>query len=206
MKDLVILAADKDMKTALDALLSRDRALGIRPIRHDVFTHPGHDPACAREGVSFLEPFSAQYRHALLMFDYEGSGMEQNCTPAELQSSLDEAFTRGAWGANAKTVLLYPELEAWVWSDSPHVESEIRWNDSRVSLTDWMIQKQWLSQGQVKPPRPKEALDAALHRAGQPHSASLFGRLASTISFQRCADPSFRYFLQTLHKWFSKEE
>ena len=48
-KDLVILAADKDLEHALQGLLARPRALDIRPIAFDVFVHPRHDAACARE-------------------------------------------------------------------------------------------------------------------------------------------------------------
>ena len=206
MKDLVILAADKDLRTALEALLKRYQSLGIRPITFTVFTDPGHDPACARTGVRFLEQFVGQFQRALLMFDYEGCGMEQTCTPDELQSILDAELCSGPWGTNAKTLILNPELEAWVWSDSPKVSESIRWKGSRESLTDWLIQAGRLAQGQTKPPRPKEAFDAALFAAGQPHSASLFGRLAETVSFQRCADPSFAMFCQTLREWFPKED
>jgi len=206
MKDLVILAADKDLRTALEALLKRDQSLGIRPITFTVFTDPGHDPACARTGVQFLDQFVGQFQRALLMFDYEGSGMEQTYLPELLQSTLDTQFHNGPWGNNAKTLLLNPELEAWVWSDSPKVSEAIRWNGSRESLDSWLIQKGLLAQGQIKPPRPKEAFDAALCAAGQPHSASLFGRLAENVSFRRCADPSFGKFCQTLREWFPRED
>lgn len=206
MKDLVILAADKDLRTALEALLKRDQSLGIRPITFTVFTEPGHDPACARTGVQFLDQFVGQFQRALLMFDYEGSGMEQTCTPDELQTTLDTQLHGGPWGTNAKTLLLNPELEAWVWSDSPQVSEAIRWKGSRESLTAWLIQEGRLAQGQPKPPRPKEAFDAALYAAGQPHSASLFGRLAENVSFRRCTDPSFDKFCQILREWFPRED
>ena len=53
-KDLVVLAADKDMEYALKGLLSRPQALGIRTIEADIRVHPGHDPACAGRGVEYL--------------------------------------------------------------------------------------------------------------------------------------------------------
>ena len=67
VKDLIILAADKDMEHALRGLLKRPEALGIRPIEKDIIVHPEHDPACARRGIGFLSIFSKQYRHSLLM-------------------------------------------------------------------------------------------------------------------------------------------
>ena len=205
MKDLIILAADKDLTTALKALLKRDKSLDIRPLTFDIFTEPGHDPACANEGVQFLEKFHGQFYHALLMFDYEGSGLEQTCTSAELEVKLNRQFADGAWGNAAKALLLNPELEAWVWSDSPHVPEIIGWNETQPPFNTWLVQKGWIAQGQTKPTHPKEAFDAALYAARQPHSASLFGRLAEEVGFKRCTDPSFANFCKTLRGWFPRE-
>ena len=72
-RDLVVLAADKDMEHALRGLLARHKSLPIRKIAFDIFVHPRHDAACARRGVSFLSPFSRRYQHALLIMDHDGS-------------------------------------------------------------------------------------------------------------------------------------
>lgn len=206
MKDLVVLAADKDLKTALESLLKRHQALEICPITFDVYTDPGHDPTCARQGVQFLNSFYGQYHHALLMFDYEGSGMEQKFSADELQQALDSQLQSGPWKTDAKTILLTPELEAWVWSDSPNLSDAIRWKGPRTSMNDWLVQKELLTQGQIKPARPKEALDAALYEAKQPHSSSLFGVLAEKVSFRNCTDVSFGKFCDTLRHWFPRED
>ena len=74
-KDLIVLAADKDMQSALTGLLrTRQRALGIRTVTFDILVHSRHDPACARQGVSFLQNYAKDYRHGLLVFDHEGCG------------------------------------------------------------------------------------------------------------------------------------
>ena len=65
MKDLVVLAADKDLQFTLEGLLARPEALGIRPIERDIFVDPEHDPGCALRGVEFLSPFANEYRHGL---------------------------------------------------------------------------------------------------------------------------------------------
>jgi len=39
-KDLVVLVADKNIEFAVKGLLSRPRALGVRPITSDFFVHP----------------------------------------------------------------------------------------------------------------------------------------------------------------------
>lgn len=97
MKDLVILAADKDLEFALKGLLDRPEAIGIRAISADIFVEPEHDPACALRGVEFLTHLETQYQKALLMFDHEGSGKEA-MTREALQEELNAAFARTAWG------------------------------------------------------------------------------------------------------------
>ena len=45
-KDLVVLTADLNTENTFKGLLSRPEALGISPVRHDIFRHPDKDPGC----------------------------------------------------------------------------------------------------------------------------------------------------------------
>ena len=81
MKDLVILAADKDMEHAPSGLLARPRALGIRPIAFDVFVHPEHDPGCALRGgieagsdLSIVSAYFSIYAYEALRDTLEDAG------------------------------------------------------------------------------------------------------------------------------------
>ena len=47
-RDLVVLAADKDMEHALRGLLSRHKSLPIRQIAFDIFVHPSMMPLAQR--------------------------------------------------------------------------------------------------------------------------------------------------------------
>lgn len=201
MKDLVILAADNDMKHALNGILTRPKSLDIRPIETDIRIHPEHDPACARSGVEFLGIFWGQYRHALLVFDHEGSGKE-SVGAIELEESLNAEFTRSVWGDNAKAIVLSPELEAWIWSDSPHVDDVTGWKNRSPRLRPWLVEKGWMETGRTKPNRPKEAFVAALKEAGVPQSASLYKQIAAKVSLRRCQDISFLRFKTILRTWF----
>lgn len=205
MKDLVALVADKDIEHTLAGLLTRPRALGIRPIQFDVFVHPEHDPGCALRGVSFLSNFAEQYGHGLLMFDHEGSGRE-SILVTELRESLDGDFVASPWGERARAIVLSPELEAWVWSDSPHVDDVAGWGERRPQLRRWLVDQGWLDRKSVKPRRPKEAFQAALRAAGTARSASLYERLAERVSVQQCTDSSFREFRSTLQAWFPQQQ
>lgn len=202
MKDLVVLATDKDLEFAIRGLLARPQALGIRPLRTEIFVEPEHDPACALRGVGFLANFSKQFRRALLMFDHEGSGKE-SVPRDELQKSLDEEFGISAWGGRGKAIVLEPELEAWIWSDSPYVDEAAGWKERAPGLRSWLIENGWLVEGASKPSRPKEAFEAALRKAGKPRSSSLYQQVAAKVSFRRCTDPAFREFKEILGLWFS---
>ena len=200
-KDLVVLAADSNIEQALIGLFTRPEALGIRPIDVNISVHPQHDPGCATRGVEFLSNFSQQYLHGLLIFDREGSGMEQK-QPQEMQKELNREFKDSAWGKRARAIVLDPELEAWVWSNSPHVDDVAGWQNRRPSLRRWLISQGHLQEEATKPERPKEALEAALRTVRKPRSASLYRQLAEKVSLRRCNDPSFLELKTVLTAWF----
>ena len=76
MKDLFILVADKNAEYALKGALARPQALGIRPIEFEIRTHPGRDGGTRKSGPELLATQRRQYRHGLLIFDFEGSGTD----------------------------------------------------------------------------------------------------------------------------------
>ena len=135
------------------------------------------------------------------MFDHEGSGREQESVE-EIEESLDADFAGSAWGDRAKAIVLSPELEAWVWSDSPHVEAVAGWTGRRPPLRHWLAQHDWLRPNEAKPVRPKEAFQAALRETRRPRSASLYQRIAERVSLRHCADRSFLEFRNVLRRWF----
>ena len=194
------------MEFALNGLLSRPEALGIRRLSCDVFVEPEHDPACALRGVELLSQFASQYKHGLLMFDYEGSGREKIEPANTLQARLNDELHKTGWENRAEVIVLVPELERWVWSDSPHVADIAGWNPSSPTLYEWLYSEGWVFDVMKKPVRPKEAFDAVLKEARTPRSASLFKQLAQKVSFQRCVDPSFKRLLEVLHNWYFNKE
>ena len=199
--DLVVLVADKDMEQALRGLLTRHQSLGIRPLTFDIFSHPQHDPACVRHGVTYLSNFSAQYDHGLLLFDHKGCGREQ-VAPETLQRTLNHDFSGTNWGERAKAIVIAPELEVWVWNESPNVDLVAGWRGRSPRLRDWLVAKGLLREGDSKPHDPKDAFHAALREVGTARSASLYRQLAETVSLQACEDRSFRELKSTLQTWF----
>ncbi len=100
-------------------------------------------------------------------------------------------------------VVLDPELEAWLWSDSPQVDIVLGWAGKAPSLRSRLTERGLLAEGAVKPSRPKEAAEWALLQVRKPRPSKIYGELARKVSFERCEDPSFRRLLEILRGWFS---
>lgn len=204
-KDLVVLVADKNMEFAVKGLLSRPRALGVCPITSDLFVHPYRDPGCLLVGHNFLRPLVNRYSYALVMFDREGCGRER-LSREELEQQVEDRLSQSGWGDRAASIVLDPELEVWVWSDSPHVESVLGWSGRQPDLRTWLAEKGFAEVNALKPNRPKEATQAALRLVRKHRSSALYFQLATKVSFKRCIDPAFFKFKAILRNWFSEEQ
>jgi hypothetical protein len=202
-KDLVVLVADKNTEFALKGLLSkRGRALRIRSITFDIFVHVERDPGCLNRAHDFLRPHSGRYRHALVMFDHDGCGQEHK-DRAALEQQVEVQLSQAGWNDRAAAVVLDPELEIWVWSDSPHVEQALGWQDRTPGLRSWLVDSKLLKAGEAKPKDPKKAVEEALRFARKPRSSTVYQEIASSVSFESCTDAAFLKLRDTLSRWFS---
>jgi len=203
--DLVVLAADKSAEMALRGILSRPEALEIRPVSAEFIVHPEHDPGCVRTPHQFLRSYVRSHAHAIVVLDREGSGREAK-TRAELEQEIEGLLACNGWLSRSAVIVLDPELETWVWSDSPEVDAQLGWTGRQPDLRTWLRQKGFLSPDAAKPKRPKETMQAALYEVRLPWSSSIHGQLAGRVSFRRCTDPSFEKLRTTLQRWFSKSQ
>jgi hypothetical protein len=129
--DLVILVADLDQQEAVRMLLSsRGESLGIRPIRSEILKHSRHDPGCFNEAPGILQSYQSRAGHGLVLLDRDGSGREA-MSAEEMEADLNGRLSETGWGERARGVVIDPELEIWVWSDSPKVD-EILHSRSRA--------------------------------------------------------------------------
>jgi hypothetical protein len=113
MKDLVVLVADKNTQFALKGAFGRPEALGIRPIEFEFRVHSGRDGGARKTGPEMLALERRRFRHALLVFDFEGCGTELENAKA-VEAKLDERLSVH-WKAAAKSIVIEPELDVWVW-------------------------------------------------------------------------------------------
>ncbi len=203
MNDLLILVADLDMEQALHGILARWQSLQIRPIHYTIQKHPNRDAGCRTTAHAFLRPFRHAFRYSLVIFDYEGSGHEHKKV-SQIRAEVQELLDKNGWENRNEVVIIQPELEAWIWSDSPHVETCLRWGHSQMPLKNWLIQQGLWEKDAAKPHAPKEALLTTLAQKQRKPSPAIYHQLASQVSFKRCTDESFQKLVTTLQTWFSE--
>lgn len=200
--DLVVLVPDKQMEATLRSLLHRHASLQVKPFSFEILVHPRRDPGCRGESAALLSVYASRAKYALVLFDREGCGEEQ--LPREtLESNVEAALAASGWTGRSSVVVISPELEAWVWSDSPVVDQTVGWAGLAPSLRQWLVEQQLVVANDSKPSKPKEAFEAALKKVRKRRSASIYGELAAKVGLGRCTDPAFQKLKNILLGWFA---
>lgn len=197
-KDIVFLVADKNMETTVSTLLTRQGSLDIRVITCDIFIHQYRDTGVLNNSHDFLRPFQNKYKYAMVLLDREGCG--DNRERKVIEETVENFLNSSGWQGRCATIVFDPELEIWVWSDSPHVAKALGWEQTEIN--SWLQQKKFCSLGNQKPTRPKEAMEEALREKKIPRSSYIYKEIASQVSLKNCSDPSFLKFREVLQRWF----
>jgi hypothetical protein len=201
MKELVVLVADKDMEVVIKTLIEkRYNSLGIRKLskeKFDIYVHPSHDPGVYKRAHEFLRPFINQYRFALVVFDYIGSGQETN-EVGDVEKKVKERLESSGWKERCEVVAINPELEIWVWAKSPHVAKVLGLSGDKLDEILKDFEKDELG----KPKFPKEAMNRCLRESRVPRSSAIYAELAGKVSLESCKDLSFKKIRDILRKWF----
>ncbi|MCG3129408.1 MAG: hypothetical protein FLDDKLPJ_00135 [Phycisphaerae bacterium] len=199
-KDAVLLVADRDIEATVTGLLSRTPSLDIRKVTFDVFRHPYRDSGCRTRAAEFLRPMADRYAHALVLFDHDGCG-SPDTTAEELENMVEQKLAP-VWFDRAGVVVLEPELESWVWSDSPEVARILGWAGSGDELIPWLRSLGYWPANARKPVDPKAAMIRTLQETRKRRSAAIFEELAARVSFRKCTDRAFLKMCRLLQSWF----
>lgn len=196
-----MLVADKNIEACVTGLLSKPKALDISAVKSAVYVHPGRDAGCHLRCHDFLAGFVRQFRFAIVLHDRDGcgrTGLDRN----QLELDIENRLHRSGWENRSAAVVLDPELEAWVWSDSPQVAHVLGWKNGIADLKRWIVQNGESLLASGKPNDPKQAVEKVLRHLRIPRSSSLYRRLAEEVSTRRCQDPAFQKFKAVLQRWF----
>jgi len=204
--DLIVIVPDADMEASIRGLLARPEALKIRPVAFDVARHVQRDAGCRSDCHNYLRLWQRSATYASVLFDHAGSGCEQ--TPREeLELQVEEMLRTNGWDDRCAVIAIAPELETWVWSDSPVVDNVLGWGGQVPGLRDWLRhQTHFWTAGRPKPERPKEAMEAALRKTRKQRSSAIYQDLAGRVSVERCVDPALGKLKDVLHRWFPRQD
>jgi hypothetical protein len=202
--DLIMLVPGMDERECFDALLSSRRpSLGIRAVRYKILVHTRRDSGCFHEAPAVLQPFLNRANYCLVVLDHEGSGQEKR-PASDVAADLKKRLEDSGWKDRAEVLVLEPELESWVWSDSPHVDEVLGWAGHQPDLRQWLKQRGLWTQGAPKPNRPKECLEAALRQVRVIRSSAIYRELAERVGLERCKDRAFHAFKRIVQAWFAE--
>ena len=200
-RDLIVLVADKDQQSLVTSVLSRPDSLGIKPIAFDTKYNPTHDAGTRTQHYEILRSFLRTHEYALVLFDREGCGVESR-SAEEIEENVVDELSACGWRGRCKAIVIDPEVEIWIWSDSPHVDKCLGWHGRDPSLRTWLRERgEWVVD-QKKPLDPKKAYLDALRQVRKSNSSSIFSEVGRKVSLSRCSDPSFMRFKNALRTWF----
>lgn len=202
MKDLIVVVADSYQEKVMEGLLPRvPNASGTRVFTYDIIRNIENDSGSYNSSHELLRSFINQYQFALVIFDYEGTGVESTRTREQVESDVERQLSLNGWNERNAVAVIKPEIENWIWMDNPNVESAIGW-ENQESLYAWARRNGKIPHQESKPLRPKETLEEALKMNGTSKSSSIYKKISSKVSYKGCQDPAFQKVISNLVNWF----
>lgn len=208
MRDCLFLVADKNMEGMLKGFFARDsfhRAMGCGHFDFDsrqdmVVAHGQNDPGLYTRANEFLQPYASTHRHAVVIVDAEWDGSPGQDT---ISQRLNKHLTSAGWPDDRGcAVVIAPELENWVWQDSPHVCSALGFDGTFAELRTALESQSFWQQNEAKPDRPKEAIEWALRQSRKGRSSAIYQQLAMRVTARGCTDAAFHTLRNALLQWF----
>ena len=210
MKDLFVLAADADAQALLQSLLSRHRALGIRPISYHVHRFPGRDSGMVQTGPEIARVLvdKSQYSRLLLIWDYHGSGWESKGV-AHFAARIQERLNWVTWHQRASAVVLVPELEEWFWHCNRSIAMHLAMSETELGTSAGHAATRLGKPVEHSMQElPKELFEIVLHsrlrRQPLPEDFSILGASAKIGDLRR--SKSFDSFNRILQSWFAPND
>lgn len=208
MRDCLFLVADKNMEGMLKGFFSRHafrHTIGCGhfdfDLRQDLLVaHGQNDPGLYTRANEFLQPYAGTHRHAVVIVDAEWGG-----SPGEdaISQRLNAHLVNAGWlDDSGCAVVIAPELENWVWQDSPHVCTALGFDDAFAVLRAKLEDKGFWQPNEVKPGRPKEAVEWALRQSKKGRSSAIYQQLAMKVTARGCTDQAFHTLRNALLRWF----
>lgn len=209
-RDCVFFVADKTMRETFLGFLSRedrDRQLGCSSFlfdpAEDLFFAAGqNDCGLNKRADALLSAFRHSHHKAVVALDCEWDGSPGQ---AEIIKNILTQLLESGWAADEVIVIaIEPELEQWIWQDSPVLADELRMDAPR-GLKAALSERGLWPQDAAKPPLPKELFIQLRRENNVKLSSSVFKRIAAKVPVAACQDSEFRRLVNQLQLWFPAE-
>lgn len=207
MRDCVFLLADGTMVAVFEGFFSRERfhlSLNTCAIdfnsKEDIIVGTS-DPNTYEQAHELLRGYQYTHRYAVIVLDNDwgGSPGVENIT-AHIRANM---IACGWDDQRFEVIVIDPELENWIWQESVHVVEAFEYEEA-IPLRQWLREREppmWLD-GEAKPARPKEAVEAVLRMTRVPRSSAIYRQIVERVSIKGCTDPAFALLCECLRRWF----
>ena len=198
------------MQYALKGLFERQGlhlSIGCRHFAFDLAKDSrkvaNHDPDVYKNAARYARPIQATHRHLVVMLDND---FDSSPGTVAIRNEVSEDLIRSGWREDTFAVIVIdPELEVWLWQESPHVDDALAFDPVRFaapSLRAWLADRALWLPDEKKPRDPKKAFTEALRQASEPRSSTIFEKIACSVSLRHCTDPAFNTLCDALRRWF----
>lgn len=209
-RDCLFFVADKTMRETFLGFLSReDRAAQLGcgnfdfdPAEDLFFAAGQNDPGLYTRAGSLLSPFLQSHRKAVVVLDCDWDGSPGQ---AQILLNITTQLQQSGWALEDVIVIaIEPELEQWIWQDSPVLSDELRM-EAPQGLKATLSQRGLWRAEDAKPQSPKDLFIQLRRENNVKLSSSIFKRIASRVPVAACGDDEFRRLVAQLQAWFPEE-
>ncbi len=208
MRDCMFYVADMNMAETFKGFLTRQQfhqslacgAFAFDPL-HDLGRAVGKtDGGLWRHAGGLCKGFLQTHRHLVVCLDRDFGGSPGQ---AQVRQDVEQQLLAAGWQQGQFVVLVIdPELEQWIWQDSPHVETALK-HASPPSLRQVLLNSGDWPAGHAKPNSPKEVLERLVDENLRGNrSSTIYSKITSRISVRNCVDGEFLALQTALQRWF----
>lgn len=211
-RDCLFFVADTNMANVVDGFISRghlEGRIGCRDFsfdfEEDVLEAPklgmGADGGIYKYCHSLLQEngYMDTHKRLIVMLDQQFGGEQP---AADVRAEILGRLQSNGWGNdNADVVVIDPELEVWIWQDSPHVQTAVGFHGPG-SLRDALKNESEWPDGQAKPRDPKGLFKKVCRQYRTVYSPALYRDIVEKVSVRNCSDAAFQQLVATLCRWF----
>lgn len=208
MRDCMFYVADMNMAEAFKGFLTRQQfhqSLGCGQFSFDPLQDLARaagqtDGGLWRRAGGLCKGYIQTHRHLAVCLDRDFGGSPGQ---TQVRQDVEMQLVEAGWNKDQIAVLVIdPELEQWIWQDSPHVESALK-HSSPPSLRQVLQNAGDWPAGQAKPNNPKEVLERLVDQNLRGNrSSTIYSKITSRVSVKSCSDGEFLALQAALLRWF----